>query len=352
MSMQALAWAYGYQDIPRDERSGRVKSSCKLVLQALANYAGPTGGDCFPSVGTISYYTGLSERAVQYALNDLVTHGTIAETKDPLVRSSTIGRPDQQPKSYDLVAFQRCEKFPANTGSQRGARSTSGVQDLKERGANSKIESPDRGCKVSGDLAPEPVIEPTPQKQPNSEPKGSDTNADASCRGGGGGEHHQDQDLGGGEDRDLFGSELILPEDNHQDRTGKTSGNGTHPGNKRAAGSGVQVKRAKRSSQLPPDQAAAVRDTVAAWVDAYRDTHAGVEPSGPRKGQAGREIRALIVAGNDPVRVLHAARAAGRAGFATVEQELARMTGPPGNGHRRMSATELPAEDYRRWVQE
>ena len=156
MSLQALAWAIEYQDLPRDERSGRIKSSCKLVLQALANFAGPGGGDCFPAVETIVYHTGLSERAVQLALRELTEYGTIAETADPLVRASTIHRPDKRPRSYDLLAFQRARQGVH----ERGARSTSGVQSQGERGARSQSDSPDTGCKVSGDLAPDPVIEP------------------------------------------------------------------------------------------------------------------------------------------------------------------------------------------------
>lgn len=348
MSLQALAWAIEYQDLPRDERSGRIQSSCKLVLQALANHAGPGGGDCFPSIETIIYYTGLSERAVQYALRAMEEHGTIAETPDPLVRASTITRPDKRPKSYDLVAFQR------------GARSTNGVQDRIARGAKSKINSPDTGCKVSGDLAPDPVIEPV---TPNcnlelSEADASDNDARASCPGQ---TDATADDVGGEADggiNDQFTSWPGLDQETRREgqdpRTPRLENGSSANGGSR--GSGMKVKRTRRSSsraELPPEQAAAVAERVAAWVDAYRDAHAGVEPTQNKRGQAAREIRALIVAGNSPDRVLHAARSAGRAGFATVEQQLARMTSTNGGSRPgRVSATELPRDDWRRFVQE
>lgn len=167
-------------------------------------------------------------------------------------------------------------------------------------------------------------------------------------------------DEGPGGDRgadDLFASWPDLDQEQGESQDPRTPpfANGSST-NGDSRGSNVKVKRTRRSSSrapLPPDQAAAVASGVAGWVDDYRDGHGGTEPTEHKRGQAAREIRALIVAGNPPDRVLHAARSAGRAGYATVEQQLARMTSTNGGSRPgRVSATELPRDHWRRFVQE
>lgn len=152
-----MAWAYEYQDLPLDGRTQRIMVNTKVVLIALANYAGPNGTDAFPSVARIQRDTGLSERAIQYALRALEDHGTIAETPDPLVRSSTIGRADLRPKSYDLAAY---------IAHKRGAKSTGDHDPEGQRGAKSKIDNEATGCKISNDFAPDPVLNQPPQPKP------------------------------------------------------------------------------------------------------------------------------------------------------------------------------------------
>ena len=125
MSIQAVAWALEFQDLPLDGRTGRPDSGAAFVLVALANHADENGCNSFPAVATISRYTKLSERAIQYKLRALEEHGTIAKTPNPLIRAATIQRADHQPQSYDLVAFQR------------GAKSPNGVQSPMPRGAKS-----------------------------------------------------------------------------------------------------------------------------------------------------------------------------------------------------------------------
>ena len=144
MSIQAVAWALEYQDLPLDKRTGRMASAAKLVLIALANHAGPDGCDAFPSVDTIERYTGLSERAVRYTLDALEAHGTIAPTPNPLRRDTTISRGDKRPVSYDLVAMPR------------GANSApTGCKVDGSRGAKSGVE-----------FAPEPSLEPKEEREP------------------------------------------------------------------------------------------------------------------------------------------------------------------------------------------
>lgn len=61
-------------------------------------------------------------------------------------------------------------------------------------------------------------------------------------------------------------------------------------------------------------------DATAAWVDGYGETH-DAKPTARQIGQAARESRQLLEAGNPPERVLYAARMAGGRGLATVERE-------------------------------
>lgn len=143
MSIQAVAWALDYQDLPLDKRTKRMSSAAKLVLIALANHASPDGTDAFPSVGTISRYTGLSERMAQYTLGALVDHGTIAPTPHPLKRDGVISRGDHRPNSYDLIAMAR------------GAKSSTGCK-----------VTPPRGAKSGTDFAPEPSVEPKEEPTP------------------------------------------------------------------------------------------------------------------------------------------------------------------------------------------
>lgn len=66
---------------------------------------------------------------------------------------------------------------------------------------------------------------------------------------------------------------------------------------------------------------------TAAWIDAIRAT--GTEPTKSMIGQASRAAKELLDGGNDPERVLAAARAAGTAGYATIDRQLASMNGRP-----------------------
>ncbi|MGH9288068.1 MAG: helix-turn-helix domain-containing protein [Acidimicrobiales bacterium] len=158
MSLQVVAWAIEHQDLPADQRTGRILPSAKLCLIALANHASRDGTDSFPSIDTICWYTGLSERAAQYALRALEDHGTITKTPDPLVRASKIKDPRKRPQSYDIAAFD------APTGHPQGCEVGT------PRGAKSAPHSPDQGCKISNDFAPEPVLDPVHRKPEPTKP--------------------------------------------------------------------------------------------------------------------------------------------------------------------------------------
>ncbi len=95
-----------------------------------------------------------------------------------------------------------------------------------------------------------------------------------------------------------------------------------------------------RKTTTPPDDLAEVtaQHVTGVWIDAIRET--GTEPTKTLIGQASRAARELLTAGNDPQRVLEAARSSGRAGYATIAQHMARMNGNPAPTQRRGSTTD------------
>jgi hypothetical protein len=83
------------------ERNGQPSSACKFVLAGLANHAGPDGTSAFPSVRTLTRYTGLSERTVRTYLDRLETADVIIPC-DPEVVAAKIKRADRRPQGRDL----------------------------------------------------------------------------------------------------------------------------------------------------------------------------------------------------------------------------------------------------------
>ncbi|MCP2168117.1 hypothetical protein LX83_004991 [Goodfellowiella coeruleoviolacea] len=71
------------------------------------------------------------------------------------------------------------------------------------------------------------------------------------------------------------------------------------------------------------DHGKAIQTIVGRWVDASRARN--IEPDGRKRGQAAKEIRALIEAGNNPRLVSDAAIRAGQKLRATVIEEVHRM---------------------------
>lgn len=71
MSVRATQWAWD-QTMPPTR---------KLVLLALANFHHAKTGACCPSVASLAKMTGLSERAVRYALRDLEAEKIIGSSR-------------------------------------------------------------------------------------------------------------------------------------------------------------------------------------------------------------------------------------------------------------------------------
>lgn len=113
MSVQAMTWALA---IPK---ATLENPAARHVLLCLANYAGSDGRGAFPSAGTLSDDTGLSERTVRLKLDELCQAGWIAEGNQAIA-AAYIDRCDRRPVVYDLQmkrgasAAPRAERGAAN----------------------------------------------------------------------------------------------------------------------------------------------------------------------------------------------------------------------------------------------
>jgi hypothetical protein len=129
MSVEAIAWALTRAPIPRDRRDA---SSLAIVLVGLANHAGPDGRNAFPSNATLTEYTRLSARSVQYALRALEELGLIRPS-DPEIVAAHIKRADRRPQGWDL-AMERRSSPPStqvvHSASDAVDNAVSGVQAL------------------------------------------------------------------------------------------------------------------------------------------------------------------------------------------------------------------------------
>ncbi|MFK0090667.1 helix-turn-helix domain-containing protein [Pseudomonas sp. NPDC090755] len=112
--------------------------AARHVLLCLANYAGSDGRGAFPSAGTLSEDTGLSERTVRVKLDELEKAGWITEGNQAIA-AAYIDRRDRRPVVYDLQLKRGASAAPRK---ERGADNRTGcssqqngVQENAERGA-------------------------------------------------------------------------------------------------------------------------------------------------------------------------------------------------------------------------
>lgn len=112
--------------------------AARHVLLCLANYAGSDGRGAFPSAGTLSEDTGLSERTVRLKLDELAKAGWIAEGNQAIA-AAYIERRDRRPVVYDLQLKRGANTAPRKErGADNRTRCSSqqnGVQENAERGA-------------------------------------------------------------------------------------------------------------------------------------------------------------------------------------------------------------------------
>ena len=60
---------------------GDIKSTSRLVLRSLVDYANEETGECYPSIDTIMENTGLGERAFYRAIKELIEVGLLTKQK-------------------------------------------------------------------------------------------------------------------------------------------------------------------------------------------------------------------------------------------------------------------------------
>jgi len=96
MSYQATSWAWA-QDVTPVQ---------KLVLLALANYAGNEEGECWPGRDTLASMTGLSVRSVSRATSELAKQGQLA------VEARARGNGSQASNIYRLSLREDTEATP------------------------------------------------------------------------------------------------------------------------------------------------------------------------------------------------------------------------------------------------
>ena len=132
MSVQAMTWALA---IPK---ASLENPAARHVLLCLANYAGSDGRGAFPSAGTLSLDTGLSERTVRLKLDELSVGGWIVEGNQAIA-AAYIDRRDRRPVVYDLQLKRGASTAPRperGAGNRTGCSSQqNGVQENAERGA-------------------------------------------------------------------------------------------------------------------------------------------------------------------------------------------------------------------------
>ncbi|WEJ23638.1 DnaT-like ssDNA-binding domain-containing protein [Pseudomonas sp. SD17-1] len=127
-----MTWALAIPKASLDNPAARH------VLLCLANYAGSDGRGAFPSAGTLSEDTGLSERTVRLKLDELEKGGFIVEGNQAIA-AAYIDRRDRRPVVYDLQLKRGANTAPRK---ERGAADRTGcssqqngVQENAERGA-------------------------------------------------------------------------------------------------------------------------------------------------------------------------------------------------------------------------
>jgi len=127
-----MAWALAIPKAALDNPAARH------VLLCLANYAGSDGRGAFPSAGTLSEDTGLSERTVRLKLDELEKGGFIVEGNQAIA-AAYIDRRDRRPVVYDLQLKRGANAAPRkDRGENDGtgcSSQQSGVQENAGRGA-------------------------------------------------------------------------------------------------------------------------------------------------------------------------------------------------------------------------
>lgn len=313
MSVQAISWAL--------EEAPDVPARLVSTLIGLANHAGRDGRGSYPSTETISHYTRKSVRQVQRDIDDLEALGLIARGDQ---RMALHIRPDHRPVVWDLAVGR--------------ARGDTHVIPLSGDGVTPGAERGDMGdAHGVTPMSPEPYLR-KPTTKTFSEADASDSGADAPGTDAG-------APCGGRDDSSaLFDLGSDLTEDGGDD-LGAVAGSTPSRSKKPRPG--------RRGVSTPDEeQGRIIRSLVGAWVEAFQANHPGLKPTKSQRGQVGRGVKELVLAGNPTDKIQSAAEYAGSGGIATVVNEFARIHSASNGRDRRIRRQDLPPEDWRRFVQE
>lgn len=119
MSIQAVGWVLDHED--------RTSGVTRLVLIALANYA-DEAGESYPGVPRIAANCRCSERAVQYAIGQLIELGIIERRLNAAADERIPG--NKRPNVYRILGVQDLHPRRAQGRNPRPA----GVQTTTPRG--------------------------------------------------------------------------------------------------------------------------------------------------------------------------------------------------------------------------
>jgi hypothetical protein len=125
-----MAWAIEQQEI--------IDPHARFVLVGLANWAGATGQNAFPSIARLCRDTGLSESTVRRSIQNLERASLIMKGNQAIA-AAHISRVDKRPVVYDLL-MSRGVSLPPRSASEVANEKPPGVKDV---GAGCQALTPD-----------------------------------------------------------------------------------------------------------------------------------------------------------------------------------------------------------------
>lgn len=312
----------------------------RLYVRLARKYA-DRKRDAFPREDTLAKEMQVSERTIGRALTHLVEVGALTVTRERKLTSGHYGRnfynlptedpwrdlqapnladgPDQQEQDVSAGGAQWTNMAPGQapnmaTGSEQGERG-------KRAGQGQRPNMSDGHTPNMSDQEPDPL------KQPEEGSKHAEADASAA-------QPEPPADEADPDGEHLFASEAAFepPVDGTSEQGQSRNGSAPKSGSPRKPRAQVPIQGAAAADASGPS----AQTVTAAWVDAYREAHPDLKPSSVLIGQASRNAKALLVAGNAAPRVIEAARRAGRGGWPNIERELMALTNPRNaqrNGH-------------------
>jgi hypothetical protein len=154
MSVEAIDWAWEQQ----------VRSTMKLVLVALANFANRHGKSCFPGQDTLARMTGVKERAIRTALIEL-------EEAELIERTSRRYKGRATTDSYRLFCGEGRLNFDAAGQRQPAGEAGREAPQPAFEAIQPADDAPSQPA--SGDISDEPITIRSVRSDPSVDPKTS-----------------------------------------------------------------------------------------------------------------------------------------------------------------------------------